>query len=318
MAGYAFPTSAYNSQAVTPKEYEDLVSAYTPDGIVGPFSLPSLVYGDGTLLGVKVRANRAVILRGLRWESGSTEVSVSVAANNSSGTIRKDLIVLRMSRNPWTVALAVVQGVAAPAATATTPSPTYGEDTSTGMWEMPLAVVTIPYNDTATDSGQVVNAGWWLGRDGQTICHPDARPPHARGRRIWEYTTGRAYISDGTNWVAVGEDSGDFTLTFLDGGGNATGWTSALNHVRRRNGMVFMQVSPQRTGANIAAGATVTLGTLPDGFRPPWTIEAVGVSPSGGQARLSVFTNGSVTATLFDGLATNRYLVCHPITFPAA
>lgn len=316
MAGYAYPTSAYNSRAVTPREYEDLVSSYTADGIVGSPGLPSLVYGDGTLLGVKVRANRAVILRGLRWESGSTEVSVSVAANNTAGTSRKDLIVLRMTRNPWTVAPAVVQGTAS--ANPIAPSPTYGEDTSTGVWEFPLAEVTVPYNDTATEAGQVRQVGWWLGRDGQYVCASTARPPHERGRIIFEHDTGRTYISTGSDWLITADDSTNLSLPLFDPIGNATGWNQTLNNLRRRNGHVFLQLSLQRTDGNIAAGATVTVGTLGDGFRPPWTIEAIGLVPSGGDARFTLYTNGTVQATLFGGLANGRYLVMHPVTFPAA
>lgn len=318
MAGYAYPTSAYNSRAVTPREYEDLVSAYTPDGIVGPYSLPSLVYGDGSMLGVKVRANRAVILRGLRWESGSTEVSVSVAANNSSGTVRKDLIVLRQSRNPWTVALAVVQGVAAPAASATAPSPTYGEDTSTGVWELPLAEVTVPYNDTFTDAGQVRQVGWWLGRDGQIICASAVRPPHEVGRRIWEYDTGRSYISTGSSWIIAADDSGNFGLSFVDTGGNPTGWSASLNNIRRRNGWVIVALSPMRTGAAIAADGTSTIGVLGEGFRPPWTIEGLANAQSSGDGRATVYTNGTVQVTLYGGLAKDRYVNIHPLVFPAA
>lgn len=311
MAGYAFPTTAYNSRAVSPKEYEDLVSAYTPDGVVGPPSLPALVYADSTLLGVKVRANRAALIRGLRWESGSTEVTITISPNNASGTTRIDLVVLRLSRNPWTVSLAVVQGVAA--ATPTAPSPTYGEDTSTGVWELPLFEVTVPYNDTVTDPAQVRQVHWWVGRDGQIQCLPGVRPPHEPGRMVVEYPSGAVWVSTGTAWLRAVEDAAGLVTP-------VSGINFPNRVLYRRNGWVTLGVTIWRPNAAFASGSVTRVGTVPDGFRPLTSWPFVGVVPSTGQVFTgSVETDGQV---LFNpgaqSILADRYCWVATVTWPVA
>lgn len=172
-----------------------------PDGIIGTPALSDLVYADSSLLGVKIRANRSAMIRGLRWESGGTELTQTVDANTTPSTTRLDLIVLRLSRNPWTVGIAVVKGT--PASSPTTPSPTYGVDTSTGVWELPLAVVTVPYNTATIGAGQCSFVGWYVGEDGQILCTSTNRPPHHPGRVITETDTGRGYVSVGGTWLAL-------------------------------------------------------------------------------------------------------------------
>ncbi|MFG1846780.1 hypothetical protein [Micromonospora carbonacea] len=220
-----------------------------------------LVYADSTLLGVKVRASRSALLRGLRWDSGDTEVSLTVDANTTPGTTRKDLIVLRLSRNPWTIGLAVVKGSAL--ATPTTPSPTYGEDTSTGVWELPLAEVTVPYNDTATDAGQCVPLAWYVGSDGQINCTSSTRPPHELGRKIRELDTGRSYESNGTTWVLLLADTGWLDLTA------EAGWTGASTSIkiRAKNGTVWCRWDTHRVGSTVAAGALSTAFLVPAEYR---------------------------------------------------
>ncbi|MFI2663286.1 hypothetical protein [Micromonospora carbonacea] len=261
MAGYAYPTTAHNSRAVTPREYEDLMHPMAPDGLIGSPALTPLVYADSTLLGVKVRASRAALLRGLRWDSGDTEVSLTVDANSTAGTTRKDLIVLRLSRNPWTIGLAVVKGSAL--ATPTTPSPTYGEDTSTGVWELPLAEVTVPYNDTVTDAGQCIPLAWYVGSDGQLLCTSTTRPPHEPGRRIRELDTGRSYESNGTVWVLLLGDTGWIDLTA------EAGWTGASTSIklRAKNGTVWCRWDTHRVGSTVAAGALSTAFLIPAEYR---------------------------------------------------
>ncbi|MFI7608821.1 hypothetical protein ACIBTV_27425 [Micromonospora sp. NPDC049366] len=316
MADYAYPTVAHNARVVTPREYEDLTSPQAADGLIGSPSLPALVYADSSLLGVKIRANRAALIRGLRWESGDTERSLPVDPNTTPGTTRKDLVVLRQSRNPWNATPVVIKGAPA-ASNPVTPSPTYGEDTSTGVWDLPLAEVTIPYNDAVTDAAQCVPRAWYVGKDGQIICTSSTRPPHEPGRRWFETDTGREILSTGSDLIVVGDDSGNLALPLVNTAGAALGWSAALNNLRRRNGWVYLQLSPQRTGGNVPANTYVDLGTLPPAFRPPFAIES-GVSASGTQGRLSIRSdNGLVQAYLYGGLSTSNFILCQPIAYPA-
>ncbi|MEV2239533.1 hypothetical protein [Micromonospora sp. NPDC049891] len=318
MAGYAFPTTAWNSRALTPREYEDLSHTYTSDGIYGFPTDPALVYADSSLRGVKIRANRTVLLRGLRWHSGSTDESLSLDANTTAGTTRIDLIVLRMSRNPWEVAPAVVKGTAT--ATPVAPSPTYGGNTATGVWEMPLAEVTIPYNDNLTDPAQVTMRGWHVGSDGQYRCTAETRPPHEAGRRIWEHPSGRALISTGAQWILAGAGTSVSTAN-----ATVTGWsigtdsivTQAGNYVDVRLG------SWTRTGGNIAAGSDVRLPcTVPTAARYPDRDRRMTVYISGGKVGgITVFSAGhpdragQVWLTSHNGLSTGNTIVGADITW---
>ncbi|MBM0237745.1 hypothetical protein JNW88_12260 [Micromonospora sp. ATA32] len=313
MAGYAFPTTAYNARAVTPREYEDLMHPMAPDGLIGTPALPALVYADSSLLGVKVRANRAALLRGLRWESGITEVPLTVAPNNTAGTTRKDLIVLRLSRNPWTIGLAVVQGAAV--TTPVTPSPTYGEDTSTGVWELPLAEVTVPYNDTLTDAGQCVPLAWYVGADGQILCTatPATTPPHLAGRRKYETDTGREFVSNGTDWRVVMDDA--------TGVITAAGGISHSNAVlSRRNGQVTFALTVWRPNGPLNANTEYSLGNVPDGFRPLVKQPSTGVCPSAQSVlTYSVGVDGAIVVNPgATAIPTGRACVLAAMSWPRA
>jgi hypothetical protein len=313
VAGYAYPTTAHNSRAVTPREYEDLVHSTGPDGLIGSTTDQQLVFADSTLRGVKVRANRAAIIRGLRWESGITEESITLAANTTSGTSRIDLIVLRMTRNPWEVAPAVVQGTAL--ANPTAPSPTYGTNTSTGVWELPLAEVTVPHNATVTNPGQVVPRAWYIGSDGQYRATSTTRPPHETGRRLWETDTGRLLVSTGSQWLTASDDA---TSAVSMASAN---WTApTYNTLRKRNGWVMLAVTPQRVSGNFGAGVTTTMGTIPAGFRPVAEIESTGFAPSSGaDVVVKVAVNGTVTMTFYNaGISTGRFVNLPVITYPVA
>ncbi|MFI1194091.1 hypothetical protein ACH4T9_12650 [Micromonospora sp. NPDC020750] len=266
MAGYAFPTTAYNSRAVTPREYEDLMHPMGPDGLIGDPTLPPLVYADSSLLGVKIRADRAALMRGLRWESGDTEVSVPLDANTTPGTSRKDLVVLRMTRNPWNISPAVVKGVEV--TTPTTPPPTYGTNTATGVWELPLAEVTVPYNDTVTDFAQCTPKAWYIGSDGQIRCTTDTLPPHEAGRVIWLHPGNRYQVSNGTRWLTAVEDSGLTAVSLL------SGYAAGENVVQRVNGICVLNVKVMRTNGTIPAGANTRVGQLPAGFIPTFPVQS--------------------------------------------
>lgn len=317
MADYAYPTVAHNNRVVSPREYEDLASPQAPDGVIGSPLQATVVFADSSLLGVKIRANQSVLIRGLRWESGSTERSVPLDPNTTPGTTRKDLIVLRMTRNPWEATPAVIKG--APAAQPVTPSPTYGESTGTGVWELPLAEVTVPYNDSVTDAAQCRNLAWYVGKDGQLLCTSGARPPYEPGRRWFETDTGREVLSTGTGLIVVGDDSGNLSLPLVKTNGAATGWSATVNNLRRRNGGVFLQISPQRApGGNILANTDVDLGTLGAAFRPPFVVEGVVTSSvTGGRITVNPGT-GLVQVSLFNGLQAGRFIICQPLSYPAA
>ncbi|QKW15388.1 hypothetical protein [Verrucosispora sp. NA02020] len=242
---------------------------------------------------MKIRASRSAYIRGLRWESGGDVVSLTLDANDTAGTTRKDLIVLRMSRNPWTVEPAIVKGTAV--ANPTTPPPTYGEVTSTGVWELPLAEVTVTYNATVVNPAQCVPLAWFVGADGQYVCTPTTRPPHERGRRIFEYTTGREYMSTGSQWVLIASPP-------LETVANTTlsGWSTTTDSVVTVSGQtVDVRLGTwTRTGSSIASSADVRLPcTIPVAARHPSRDRRVTLSTTGGAAvRAVVYSAGATNA----------------------
>jgi hypothetical protein len=283
-----------------------------PDGLAGLPSDPPLIYADGTALAVKVRANRGAWLRGLRLETGDTEQSIALTSNATAGTIRKDLFVWRMTRNPWDASIVRIPGT--PLVSPTVPSPVYGADTSTGVWDLPLAVATINAGDEVTTLAKVTPLAWYVGEDGQILCTDTTRPPHHLGRTAYETNTKRWILSDGTDWTRVLDDSGVTAMT------REAGWTATRNEVRRRNGWVRAVITASRSTA-IAADSTVKALQLPAGCYPSSTEEGVlrHDSSAGLTVGLRVTPTGGVYVITPQGVGVNPgRTLTGSITFPVA
>ncbi|GGM27236.1 hypothetical protein GCM10011608_10000 [Micromonospora sonchi] len=279
MAQYAYPTTAYNNRAVTPREYEDLMHPMAPDGLIGTPDLSDLVYADSSLLGVKIRATRAALIRGYRWESGETELTQTVDANTTSGTTRRDLIVLRLTRNPWTVAIAVIKGT--PAASPTTPSPTYGTNTATGVWELPLAVVTVPFNTATVGAGQCVQIAWYVGEDGQMVSPTSSTlPPGNPGRRVYENSTGVIRVHNGTAWrkYAIDLETCPGTIT-ADGTTLANITSTTFVPGSPVVGRAF--VAPPSGGIWVTVGGSIAQSVAGSNTRLSWEVRQGGTVGAG-------------------------------------
>lgn len=303
MASDSYPRPGFNSGQVTELLYERLAAPQAPDGLIGYPTDQALVYADG--LGtrtVRIRANRRALVRGFQYDSGTTDIDLSLPAN-TSGTTRTDLIVLRLTRATWRVQETYIQGTAGQGA----PSPLNTD----AVFDLPVAQVTVAHNAAALAGNTVTDLAWYVGADGQILCTTKTRPPHERGRRIYETDTSRGWLSTGTSWLIAGDDSGVTTLPL------AGGWSSSVNVLHRVNGQVFLALSPQRTGASIAANTTVTLGTLPAGFRPRVVFEGL-ILATNVSGRYTLNPNGVVQVYLYSGLLQNRYCNFNPVTFPAA
>lgn len=96
--------------------------------------------------------------------------------------------------------------------------------------------------------------------DTAVSCTSTTRPAHRAGRRIFETDTKASYVSDGTNWLSVVDDSGWVNLTL------GAGWTATGGHTpqARRVGKVVHV----RGAVTRGAGASSTLATIPTGLRP--------------------------------------------------
>lgn len=211
MAEYTWPSPGYNSRAVTDREYEELVSAYAGDGLVGDTADSAPIYADGSGMLVKVRANKRALVRAHMWASGTTDYTKTVTAN-ASGALRQDLVVLRLTRATWAVTVEVKAG---------TPGaglPALQQDlANSGFFEIPIAVVQVASGAASIAAGDVTPVGWYLGST-ELRCTSSTRPPAVNGRRIFETDTARAYLAVGTTFVRLIDERtgfgelGPFTL----------------------------------------------------------------------------------------------------------
>lgn len=193
MAEASWPDTGHNSRSVTDIEYEQLVSSYAAEGVIGtPLDQP-LAYGDGTGMVVKLRANRFATLRGHIWSSGTADLSYTVTAN-SSGSTRVDLVVLRLDRNNWTVRAVVKAGAGSSGAMTK-------QTGTTGIYEIPLATVTVVNGATAIAVGDVANVAYYAAPPA-AVAHSSLNSwvPQTAGRELFNTDTGLRFQTNGNGW----------------------------------------------------------------------------------------------------------------------
>lgn len=297
----------YPNPGVTQRQHELLMGGGFASGVVGHPADQGVVYAPNSgTREIRIRANRRAVVEGYGWENDAFEVVKNLAAN-SSGSTRVDLVVLRLDRATWEVTAEVVQGT--PGAGA--PSATYGTGSS-GVWELPLAEVTVASGATTLGTSTVANKAWYVGSDGQIRCMPTTRPPHEAGRAVWDTTYGYL-VSTGGTWLVGVEDSGTTGWTM------SSGFTATLQHVHRRNGWAFADLSFRRSAAGMNGGTAYTVARLPDGFRPPFTYQTNAHCPSA-QVNLTVavFDTGYINVNPGVDVPANRAIVLNALQHPVA
>lgn len=162
MAESSWPTAA-GSRVVDDVQYEHMGWAWAAaDGILGVPGDTTVVYGDSSGRQVKIRAGKRGHVRGRGWYSGTSDNILAIAAN-ASGSTRTDLVVLRLTRSStWAVSAAIVQGTPGAGVPAITQDAT---GSSSGVWEIPLAVVTVANNASTITAGNVADCTWYAHGD---------------------------------------------------------------------------------------------------------------------------------------------------------
>ncbi|MBQ0949254.1 MULTISPECIES: tail fiber domain-containing protein [unclassified Streptomyces] len=148
------------------------------------------VYGDSSGMQVKVNAGFAIV-RGHAVQSTATE-TVTIAA--ASAATRYDRVVLRLDPTANRITIAVVQGTSGGGVPALT-------QTDTGIYELPLATVTVPIGAATISSGNVATEREFLGNSvgGWTTA---TRPKNPRtGRLGLNTSTNQWEFWDGTAWT---------------------------------------------------------------------------------------------------------------------
>lgn len=182
-------------------EYERVAVSYGPvAGLIGSPSSAAMVYGDASGRQVKIPADRYGYVRGYEWWSGTTELIVAIAAN--AGAQRLDLVVLRLSRTTWNVTVAVITGTPG---SGVPPSLTQNTANS-GVWELPLAIVTVTTGATSISAGQVQFLGLYLGTSGagyivDSVATLSYVPHPHTGQIVTVVGLSRQYQYTGSAWA---------------------------------------------------------------------------------------------------------------------
>jgi hypothetical protein len=313
VAETSFPVAG--GAGVTDAAYERLMGPITGVGrynfgpTPGQLNTP-LIFADNTGRQVKAYANQSAIIRGFRWESGTTPPVVALDAN-TSGNPRLDLIVLRLDRSNFTVRLGKTNGT--PASVPAAPA-AIQDAGSTGVWEMPVATVRVTSSGTTgqpfIQAADVTPVDWWLAP--HPISTKQGQSPTAvHGQLMHHYDTGRSYRGVGTNWVLFGE-AGTWTKIGASGG-----WNSDNIFAQRTNGLVYFQASVV-SGAERAAGTDVNICVLPSGFAPQHDLNAIcWMSPNQIGLISVAASSGLVTVTSYGAtFPSGGRLVIPPLTWP--
>ncbi|UFD97962.1 head protein [Streptomyces phage Pablito] len=168
-------------------------------------------YGDSSGMQVKVNPGFAIV-RGHAVQSTATETLTIAAA---SAAQRYDRIVLRLDPTANTITLAIVQGTSGGGVPALT-------QTDTGVYEFPLATVTVPVGTATIGSGNVTGERRFLGNTvgGWTTS---TRPESPRTGRLglntstnqWEFWDGTQWkdLAPTINWTTIEGRPANFTPT---------------------------------------------------------------------------------------------------------
>lgn len=306
MAELSYPTTGGGS--VVDANYEALIGQSVPSGLIGPSNSLDLVYADSSGRQVKVRANRAAMVRGYRWQTDGAGITRSITAN-SSGQPRIDLAVLRLNRADWTVTFQVIAG--APAANPVAPSPTQSDGPS-GVWELPLAHIAV-----ANQASTIVAANVTSRAPYQSSFQYEgaATPPSTMNARTF-YDEGKARMYDqiGGSWRITGEYTDPLTASA------SSGWTAQAIRLHRVNGFVWFYLQVSRAGANIGPETQSVIYNMPAAYRPATTTDFGLVGYCAGNLVRGYVDASTGTVYLQDyktQVATGQSLTFHPAVWPA-
>ncbi|WP_151484857.1 hypothetical protein [Streptomyces albicerus] len=218
MAESSWPDPAA-SRVVNDLQYERLVAVQHVDGLLGDPPDQALVFADGSALSVFLRASRYAQLRGHGWTSGTAQLTKTITSN-TSGQTRVDLVVLGLNRSTWAVTSYVKQGT--PGAGV----PALQLDTGdTGIFEIPLAEVTVLNNASVIPAGDVKVRHWYVRPDGYASAGPETRPVIAPVGGLLTENNAK-YMWNGSIWKNISDPATpqqSVQSVFLNGSADITG-----------------------------------------------------------------------------------------------
>jgi len=270
----SFPYQGHNNRQVSLAEYEQMVGgALGVTGYTGGYTAATQttpLFADGSGLQSKIRAGTGLLVRGFKMVS-PTVTAVPHQPNNS-GLPRIDLVVARLNRaatapNAFAVTPQVIQGT--PAASPVAPTPVRQDTTDgTGLYDFPMGQVAVAAGATTILDANVTNTGWWLTPSGYTAPYY-AEPPAESGLLFRETVAGATWVGTANgNWQRLYSDSGWIDVT------PASGFTGDFL-VYRVGRTVWLSCRLTRTGADVNAATSITMGTVGVDFRPSRAVGGV-------------------------------------------
>lgn len=267
MAEASWP-SPDNGRVVDEIQYEQMCMHYTEDGLYmnpnGAFLdlVGGPVYADSsTPMNVKVRANQLGNVRGFGWTSGDTDLTLLVDSN-SSGATRIDRVVLELDRATWNVRAKIVKGTAGAGKPALT-----RDEGPTGVFQVPVATVTVANNATSIPANNVYVGGLRIGsRVRAWVNTQDMFDGYPKmGELGFNYTTRNWMGFDGTGIREIGDVSGLIPLSI--NGSDGAAWTkNHLCYLQENSGIIRVRFSVKRWSKS-ALSASDETGSIP--FRLP-------------------------------------------------
>lgn len=191
MAMSSYP---FENQPTTESQYSQLFRQLG-EGVQGGFGGVLEVYADSTGMNVKVRSGFAIV-RGHAFHSTATE---TLAIGAASTLKRVDTVVLRLDPSQDKISLVVKAGT--PASAPSAPAMTV---TDTGIYELPLANVTVEAKSVTVPAGAVADRRIIQGY-GVAEWTDAGRPTHSTGFPAlgWNRTSKRLESNASGSWAAV-------------------------------------------------------------------------------------------------------------------
>jgi hypothetical protein len=316
VAETSFP--AADGSGVTDAAYERLMGPVIGSGRVGfdPTSsmvTTPLIFADSSGRQVKAYANQSAIVRGFRWESGTTPPVVALDAN-TSGNPRLDLIVLRLNRSTYQVRLTKITGT--PAASPVAPSPIQDTGT-TGSWDLPLARARVTSSGTTGQpliaAADITAVDYWIAPPG--LIAPSGRVYSVPdGLMVLQPDSKRLYYGVGGALALVGDPGERFSVA------STSAFTNANIVVQRMNGLVWFQAVVSLNITARAPGADTLVCALPIAYRPAGDVSFTAFMTPGqiGQGTIAA-SDGAVTLLNYPETFPNGGLLSiSPMTWPSA
>lgn len=193
----------FEAQDVTETQFSYMFKELQDSGVVGvPGDTKFAVTTDGSGMDVQIAAGFAFV-RGHVVDSTSSETRTLAA---SEANPRIDRVVLRLDPTANTINIVVLKGTAA-----TSPVAPALTQTTTGIYDVPLARIAVPANALNIVTADITDERLFTsGRVG--VWTTATRPPGVRGRFGFNFTTGGFEFWNGSAWTpAAVTDHGALT-----------------------------------------------------------------------------------------------------------